>query len=182
MGAGWELISFVARTVSTKHQRNIGLVTVSILFFLLAPLCESSQHCRTISLTFSNRDQCFRLYGTRTNGSLLYSGEEALPCEGYPIFGILYLARHYLFPCPILWRYTCGQTKPTSTFIGHRNAYLHGGYRDAAIVHLVLRRYGYSFPSKNAWARSRWEALWYRKRKVEGASVCTLCLTPIDIR
>ena len=49
MGAGWELISFVARTVSTKHQRNIGLVTVSILFFLLAPLCESSRHCRTIS-------------------------------------------------------------------------------------------------------------------------------------
>ena len=49
MGAAWELASFVVRTLGTKHQQNATFVTISVLLFLLAPLCESSRHCRTRS-------------------------------------------------------------------------------------------------------------------------------------
>jgi hypothetical protein len=38
MGAIWELTSFAIRTVSTKHQQNTALATISQILVLLAPL------------------------------------------------------------------------------------------------------------------------------------------------
>lgn len=39
-GVLFELTSFVCRTLGSRNQQNVGLVTASQLLFLLAPLCE----------------------------------------------------------------------------------------------------------------------------------------------
>lgn len=41
MGASWECICFVLRTLGAKDQQNSNYVMMSTLFFLLAPLCKS---------------------------------------------------------------------------------------------------------------------------------------------
>lgn len=39
MGASWETIAFTFRTVSTRHQQNVGVYLIFQIFILLAPLC-----------------------------------------------------------------------------------------------------------------------------------------------
>jgi hypothetical protein len=39
MGALWELGGFVSRSASTRHQQSTGLVFISQIFILLAPIC-----------------------------------------------------------------------------------------------------------------------------------------------
>jgi len=39
MGAIWETLSFVFRSVSTKNQQSSGIALISTIFVLLAPLC-----------------------------------------------------------------------------------------------------------------------------------------------
>ncbi|PSN64980.1 RTA1 domain-containing protein [Corynespora cassiicola Philippines] len=38
MGAVWECGSFIARTISTRHQQEVSLIAISQLLFLLAPV------------------------------------------------------------------------------------------------------------------------------------------------
>jgi hypothetical protein len=40
MAALWETIAFTFRTISTRHQQNVGIYLVFQIFILLAPLCE----------------------------------------------------------------------------------------------------------------------------------------------
>jgi hypothetical protein len=40
MGAHWELVCFVLRTLGAFDQQRVGFVVGGSLFFLLAPLCE----------------------------------------------------------------------------------------------------------------------------------------------
>ena len=51
MGAAWELTSYVARSISTRHQQSTGLATIAQLFVLLAPLCMTSGSTWSCSLT-----------------------------------------------------------------------------------------------------------------------------------
>lgn len=40
MGAAWELLAFVFRTLQTRHQNSDLYDTFYTIFFLLAPICE----------------------------------------------------------------------------------------------------------------------------------------------
>jgi len=40
MGALWETIAFSFRTISTRHQLNVGIYLIFQIFILLAPLCR----------------------------------------------------------------------------------------------------------------------------------------------
>jgi hypothetical protein len=39
MGTFWELGGFISRSISTKNQQSTGLVFISQIFILLAPIC-----------------------------------------------------------------------------------------------------------------------------------------------
>lgn len=41
MGASWETIAFVVKTIGTRYQQKLAYVIIGQLFFLLAPLCKS---------------------------------------------------------------------------------------------------------------------------------------------
>lgn len=42
MGALWECVCFILRTLGAKDQQESLYVTLSTLLFLLAPLCEQT--------------------------------------------------------------------------------------------------------------------------------------------
>lgn len=53
MGALWECVCFILRTLGAKDQQNSTYVTLSTLLFLLAPLCTS-----TLSLPIAITQAC----------------------------------------------------------------------------------------------------------------------------
>jgi len=40
MGVAWEMVAFILRALSTRHQTNLGLFLPSSLLVFLAPLCK----------------------------------------------------------------------------------------------------------------------------------------------
>lgn len=54
MGALWECVCFILRTLGAKDQQNSTYVTLSTLLFLLAPLCRTSPSSNSYSCVLTN--------------------------------------------------------------------------------------------------------------------------------
>ena len=77
MGAAWELLAFIFRALHTRHQNNELYNTLFVIFFLLAPICQSSlpviiPRSSTVYLTWlADRDQRFPLHDSGSYDTLL---------------------------------------------------------------------------------------------------------------
>lgn len=53
MGAAWETIAFLFKTLGSRDQQNITYLTLGQILFLLSPLCKYSRNINRSSLTSS---------------------------------------------------------------------------------------------------------------------------------
>ncbi|EPE27950.1 RTA1-containing protein [Glarea lozoyensis ATCC 20868] len=67
LGSIWEVLAFLFRTISTKHQQSSGIVLVSQLFILLAPLLINAHSYITLARLLQTFHPAQKLLGIRAH-------------------------------------------------------------------------------------------------------------------
>ena len=140
MASIWETVSFVARTISTRHQQNVGIELVSDLFVLLAPLCQSSLVLLALLNRRADRNlrgQRIRLHAPRPHDTLLPPNPLHLLHPRFRPSNRLRNPRLHLFRYPNHWRKLRGSHSLNES-TAQRCPYLHGRHRAPTILHLYL--------------------------------------------
>lgn len=162
MGALWETVSFITRSLGSRNQQNLGYATVSQLLLLLAPLCMAllfpilprrAAVVDEVTDTLTDRGQRIRLHDAGPNDLFLFAGEEGVRRQGSLSSQIFCLAGYYLFHHPGRWRFH-GLTGCRSQHCEHRDTRLYGWHWRARILHRDLHRPRRGFPPANVDVRA----------------------------